>query len=100
MWPLVASPPPPCSRLTLLLDQKLEEEVDALAGVALGDLILVPPQQRQQAYLVAQLRGHGLFLGRGRSEQSHPWLLGVTSTVPPIALVRCCLQQRSAFLER
>lgn len=54
-------------QLTLLLRQKLEEEVGALAGVALGDRVHVPPQQRQQADLVAQHRGRGHFLGRAGS---------------------------------
>lgn len=79
-WPL---PPHPCSPLTLLLDQKLEEEVDTLAGVALGDFVLVPPQQCQQAYLAAQHGGQGLFLGRVCSEQSQARPPGVMSTVPP-----------------
>jgi hypothetical protein len=51
-------------QLTLLLNHELEEKKDTLVSMAPGGLILVLPQQSQQSYLVAQHRGHGLFLGR------------------------------------
>lgn len=66
-----------------MLDEKLQEEVDALAGVAPGDLILVLAEQHQQAGLVAQHGGRGLLLGRAGSEQSQAWLLGDTGAGPP-----------------
>lgn len=81
--PLPVSPPPSRPPLTLLLDEKLEKEVDTLAGVAPGDRILVPAEQHQQAYLVAQHGRRGLFLGRAGSERSQARLLGVICTVPP-----------------
>lgn len=66
-----------------MLDEKLQEEVDALAGVAPGDLILVLAEQHQQARLVAQHGGRGLLLGRAGSEQSQAWLLGDIGAGPP-----------------
>lgn len=62
-WPGAAPPSP--WLLTLLLHHKVEEERDALLRVAAGDLVLVPAQQSQQANVVTQNRGCGLFLRRG-----------------------------------
>lgn len=64
---MVAASHPSPSRwlLTLLLHHKMEEERDTLLRAAPGDLVLVPTQQSQQANVVTQQGGRGLFLWRG-----------------------------------
>lgn len=62
--PSAPNPEPLPVPLTLLLENKLHEEVDTKVRVLLCDLVFLPPQQGQHAYLVTQHGWHGLFLGR------------------------------------